>query len=181
MISHLFHIVYVTKLPTAIMVTLLLVIVWSIFGAVLYRKLRIVCAIAVILYTAIVLYATIFMRTRTVTAYDFIPFSSFQKAVEQREIYRSMLMNTILFVPLGLTLPFVFKGSTAKRILLTVLIGFVFSVCIEAAQYIFSIGQAETDDVICNTVGTALGSCSYLLALLWRKLIRKTGKGKTDE
>lgn len=158
--------------------TLLFMIVWSVFGAVLYRKIRIISAIIAILCVAILLYATVFMRTRTVTAYDFIPFSSFQKAVEQRELYRSMLMNTILFVPLGLTLPFVFKGNAAKRILLTILIGFILSVCIEAIQFAFSLGQAETDDVICNTVGTALGSCSYLLSLLWRKMIRKAGKGK---
>ncbi|MBK6087652.1 VanZ family protein [Ruminococcus difficilis] len=88
----------------------------------------------------------------------------------------------ILIFPLGLTLPFVFKGSTVKRILLAILIGFALSAMIEALQYFFSLGQSEADDVICNTVGTAFGSCSYLLSLLWRKMTLKLRKEvKSDE
>ena len=63
--------------------------------------------------------------------------------------------------------------------MLTIVVGFMFSVAIEALQYFFALGMAEADDVICNTVGTALGSCAYLLTLLWQKLFfNKKGRRK---
>lgn len=135
-------------------------------------------AILSIVCVAVILYATVISRGESSVGHDFTPFSSFQRAVEQPEMYRSMLMNVFLFEPLGLMLPFVIKGSTVKRILLTIVIGFALSVAIEASQYFFALGMAEADDVICNTVGAALGACAYLLTLLWRKLMSKS-KGRS--
>ena len=135
-------------------------------------------AILSIVCVVVILYATVISRGESSLGYDFTPFSSFQRAVEQPEMYRSMLMNVFLFEPLGLMLPFVIKGSTVKRILLTIVIGFALSVAIEASQYFFALGMAEADDVICNTVGAALGACAYLLTLLWRKLMSKS-KGRS--
>lgn len=160
----------------------IIMIAWSVFGALFYQRMRIISSVLAICIIAVILYLTIFSRTSGTRACDWIPFSSFQKAQVQPEFYRTMLMNTFLFFPLGLTLPFVFKGSTVKRILLAILIGFALSAMIEALQYFFSLGQSKSDDVICNTVGTAFGSCSYLLSLLWRKMTLKLRKGvKSDE
>ena len=64
-------------------------------------------------------------------------------------------------------------GSTGKRIIFTVFVGLLLSVAVEAIQYFGNLGMTETDDVICNTLGTAVGSCAYLLAMLWRKLREK--------
>lgn len=99
-------------------------------------------------------------------------FSSFSRVVGQPEIYRSMLMNVFLFFPLGLSLPSVFRkeSSVLKPILITVLFGLFLSVCIETIQYLLSIGLCETDDIICNTLGTAIGCCAHPLALLWSKI-----------
>jgi glycopeptide antibiotics resistance protein len=94
-------------------------------------------------------------------------------------MYRAMLMNVFLFVPLGLALPFIFGGKTGKRILLTLLVGLLLSVTVEAIQCFVKLGMTETDDVICNTLGTAIGSCAFLLTLLWRKLFNKTKERKT--
>ena len=160
---------------------LILLIIWSVFGALFYKRMRIIGVVFAVIFTAVIIYGTLLSRTEGVRAYDLIPFSSFKKAVEQPEFYRSMLMNVFLFMPLGFALPFVFSGSIMKRILPALLIGFLLSVFIEVMQYYFSLGQAETDDVICNTLGTALGSCAYLLSLLWRRLIQKIRKGKKSD
>lgn len=133
-----------------------------------------------IISIVVIVYATVFSRSGGARGYDLIPFSSFQRAIEQPEMYRSMLMNVFIFVPLGMSLVFVFRGSTFKRIMLTVLIGFLLSVLVEALQYFFSLGLAETDDVICNTVGTLIGSTAYPLSLLWRKLIQRLRKGSSN-
>ena len=37
------------------------------------------------------------------------------------------------------------------------MVGVIISIGIEGLQYFFCFGRAETDDVICNTFGCALG------------------------
>lgn len=93
-----------------------------------------------------------------------IPFHSFSEARIQPELYRSMLMNVFLFFPLGLTLPYALPEKWNKKVLLSILFAMVLSIGIEFAQYHFHLGRAETDDVICNTLGCAIGTISYLLA-----------------
>ena len=160
---------------------MILIIVWSLIGAVFYKHMRIISMIAAMIAIGAILYITVFSRGERGIGADFIPFSSFERAKIQPEMYRSMLMNVFLFVPLGMSLPFVFGGSTGKRILLTILIGLLLSMVFEAIQYFAHLGMTETDDVICNTVGTAIGSCTYLLALLWRKLFNKTKERRTSD
>ena len=83
-----------------------------------------------------------------------------------------LLLNILLFVPLGAALPFIYKKTTFIK---TVLIGFSLSLLIEFSQ--FFIGRAcEIDDLICNTLGAAVG---YLIYLLIGKLFPGfTEKGK---
>ena len=178
MFHSIFHQVYVSDLSTIVTAMLILPIIWSVFGALFYKRMRLIGTIFSIVCGAVILYATVISRGESSLGHDFTPFSSFQRAVEQPEMYRSMLMNVFLFEPMGLMLPFVIKGSTVKRILLTIVIGFALSVAIEASQYFFAVGMAEADDVICNTVGAALGACACLLTLLWRKL-RSKSKGRS--
>ncbi|MBR3289867.1 MAG: VanZ family protein [Clostridia bacterium] len=147
-----------------------LIVAWSGLSLLLQQHMRWLAVILALLSLAAIIYATLFSRTPMDAAIHPIPFSSFARATVRPELYRSMLMNVFLFVPLGLSLPFVLRGSTAKRILLTVLIGFLLSVSIETIQYLFSLGLAEADDVLCNTLGAAVGSTAYRLFLLWNKL-----------
>ena len=98
------------------------------------------------------------------------PFHSFIEAKTQPEIYRSMLMNVFLFFPLGLTLPFALPEKWNRNALLTVLFAFTLSFVIEFLQFHYYIGRAEVDDVICNTLGAAIGTLSYTLE---RKIFTK--------
>lgn len=114
----------------------------------------------------IILYATIL--TRTSGDYEFIltPFAALSAARQQPELYREMLMNVFLFFPLGLTLSNVLpqKWHRWLRIILTTLVGCALSAGIEYTQYRCALGLAETDDVICNTLGVFIGSTSLLIA-----------------
>ncbi len=56
-----------------------------------------------------------------------------------------------------------------------VLLGFLFSLLIEVLQYTFGTGVTETDDLILNTAGTAVGVCIYMLLM---RILR--GKRKAD-
>lgn len=174
-----FHRIYISDISTILIAIPILLLVWSVIGAVFYKYMRIIGAVMAVIAVVAILYVTVLSRGEKGAGSDFIPFSSFERAKIQPEMYRSMLMNVFLFVPLGLSLPYIFGGITGKRILLTILVGLLLSVTAEAIQYFAHLGMAETDDIICNTIGTAIGSCAYLLALLWRKLFKKAKERRT--
>lgn len=94
------------------------------------------------------------------------------------ERLRTLLMNGFLFEPLGLAMPELLPGSWSggKRFLLTVLAACFLSLCLEAAQYHWGLGRAETDDVMMNTLGAAFGS----LELFFRRKNRGGSKAKSE-
>lgn len=114
----------------------------------------------------IILYTTILTRTPGAPEAILTPFAALTAARVQPELYREMLMNVFLFFPLGLTLSNALpqKWHRWGRIILTTLIGCILSAGIEYAQYRCALGLAETDDVICNTLGAFIGSTSLLIA-----------------
>lgn len=122
--------------------------------------------VLVLLTTAAILYATLFSRSEGNTGLVLTPFAALAAARQQPELYREMLMNVFLFFPLGLTLSNALPRTWHRwlRIALTTLTGCVLSAGIEYAQYRFALGMAETDDVICNTLGAFVGASSLLLA-----------------
>lgn len=122
--------------------------------------------VLVLLMAAAILYATLFSRAEGSTGLILTPFASLTAARQQPELYREMLMNVFLFFPLGLTLSNALprKWHRWGRIILTTLIGCILSAGIEYAQYRYALGMAEVDDVICNTLGTFVGSTSLLVA-----------------
>lgn len=81
-----------------------------------------------------------------------------------------MLMNIFLFEPIGLSLPNILPKK-AHPVAATVIIAILSSVLIEAAQYCFCLGRCEIDDVIMNTLGTAIGGIAYGNRL--RKIIER--------
>ena len=116
--------------------------------------------------TLVILYTTILTRTPGGSEAILTPFASLIAARVQPELYREMLMNVFLFFPLGLTLSNALprKWHRWGKIILTTLIGCALSAGIEYAQYRYALGLAETDDVICNTLGAFLGAASLLVA-----------------
>ena len=122
--------------------------------------------VLVLLTTAAILYATLFSRSEGNTGLVLTPFAALAAARQQPELYREMLMNVFLFFPLGLTLSNALprRWHRWRRLALTTLTGCILSAGIEYAQYRFALGMAETDDVICNTLGAFVGASSLLLA-----------------
>ena len=159
--------IYAIPLHMVIFLMLALLIVWAMLS--LHqnqRKRSIINAVLCSITALTILYATIL--TRTPGNYEVIltPFATFAAARIQPEIYREMLMNVFLFFPLGLTLSNALPRRWHRwgRITLTTLVGCALSAGIEYTQYRCALGLAETDDVICNTLGAFLGSTSLLIA-----------------
>ncbi len=128
----------------------------------------------------IALYATVLSRTQGDYGVILTPFATFIAAKQQPELYREMLMNVFLFLPIGLTLSNALpqKWHLWLRIGFTTFIGCVISAGIECAQYNYALGIAEVDDVICNTLGTFIGSTSLLIACV-AKAVREKIRTRT--
>lgn len=159
--------IYALPLHMVIILMLALLIVWAMLSLHKNQKKRTIINLVLCSITALtILYATIL--TRTPGDYELIltPFATFTAALQQPELYRAMLMNVFLFFPLGLTLSNALprKWHRWLRIILTTLVGCALSAGIEYAQYRCALGLAETDDVICNTLGAFLGATSLLAA-----------------
>ena len=65
-----------------------------------------------------------------------------------------IILNVLLYVPLGYLLPRLFPGLKIWQV---ILIGLCCSAATEAIQYVFQMGWCETDDAIHNTLGAAIG------------------------
>ena len=159
--------IYALPLHMVIILMLALLIVWAMLSLHKNQKKRSIINAALSSITAlIILYATILTRTPGVPEAVLAPFASLTAARQQPELYREMLMNVFLFFPLGLTLSNALprKWHRWGRIILTTLVGCALSAGIEYAQYRYALGLAETDDVICNTMGAFLGAASLLAA-----------------
>lgn len=84
------------------------------------------------------------------------------------------IMNTIMFVPVGVLLGCAFRSMTWWKVLL---IGCGMSVMIEAMQYFFQRGVAEVDDVMHNVTGCLVGYGIYSLV---RYGYERIGKRSVD-
>lgn len=73
------------------------------------------------------------------------------------------LLNIAMFLPLGILLPLAVKPF--RRWYWMLAAGTGTSLVIETLQYILCRGQADVDDLICNTLGAMLGYCVSLLFL----------------
>ena len=168
----LFLFIYRQPLQRILLWMLLLIFLWAYFG---YRengslRWKLVNFILFAGTAAAIFYMTVYARGEGAGEVVLVPFQSFQEAKIQPELYRSMLMNVFLFVPIGLSLPFVLgKGRIPE--FFTVLAALAFTAGIEYLQYRYALGRCEVDDIIMNTVGAALGTMAHCLFRNWERLI----------
>lgn len=96
---------------------------------------------------------------------ELTPFHTFTTMSYNNEAIRTLLMNVVLFLPLGLTLPYIFEyiSNDRRRWLYCFTVGGCISVGVEVLQYYLAIGLAETDDIICNLLGCGLGILANVL------------------
>ena len=158
------HSIYALPLPFVLFAMAFGVLVWAFLAERISEKLqKPVNAVLAVLAVLAVIYVTLFRRQSGKGEVFLMPFHSFAEARAQKEMYRSMLMNVFLFTPLGVTLPFALPKKIRHPVGLTVFAAALFSVGIEAVQYCEHLGRCETDDVIMNVLGAAIGCLSFIL------------------
>lgn len=87
------------------------------------------------------------------------------------QVWLNPLLNIAMFLPLGVLLPLAVKRFQRWYWMLAA--GAGISLVIEGLQHFLSRGQADVDDLICNTLGAMLGYC---LVMLFLSLKRKRWK-----
>ena len=92
-----------------------------------------------------------------------------------RDIFNGIVYNILLFIPLGYLLS-CWRGWGYGRVLPA---AFLFSLCIESAQYAFRLGWFDGEDIVTNVSGAAIGTAVYRLTMKrWARPIRKNRSEK---
>ena len=178
------HFIYTQPLIRVILAMVITIAIWGYARTRLYgKRWNIANALLACGMVAAILGITIFGRTAGERTLILKPFASLAVARTQSEAYRELLMNVFLFFPLGLTLSNALPQRWGRwlRIVITVIAGLLLSAGIEYTQYRFALGVAETDDVICNTLGTVIGSASLIIAHGIEKYKEKTTKHDSNK
>ena len=98
-------------------------------------------------------------------AYNLVPFKEIRRfivywhVVGIRSFLRNIVGNVVGFMPFGFFLPVISRRS--RHWYNTVLLSFLFSLCIETVQLIWKVGSFDVDDMILNTLGGLLGFVFY--------------------
>ena len=87
-------------------------------------------------------------------------------------LFYNVIGNCIWFVPLGMLLPAIYR-SYRKHMGRVVFIGLVVSTTIEILQFVFCTGVTDIDDVIFNTIGTAIGYILWILFDITRNVFKR--------
>ena len=161
----IFHFVYIQPLHRIVIFMILAAAMWGYLGNREQgsRRWRIINAVILVGILAAIFYMTVYTRQESAAEAVFVPFQSFRDARIQPELYRTMLMNVLLFFPIGLTLPFVLRIRRLS-VPVTVIAALLLSTGIEYLQYRYHLGRCEVDDVIMNTLGALAGCAAYWIS-----------------
>ena len=91
--------------------------------------------------------------------------------------FKNTILNIILFVPLGIMLPFLWKKYNTLKA--TAVFGFMMSLSIELLQ-LFTYRATDINDLIANTLGTVLGYFFFRMISYLAPSVRNDAKRKTE-
>lgn len=79
--------------------------------------------------------------------------------------------NIVLFLPLGFLIANMLRGRARFPVFETILLSFLVSLSIEVTQFAFALGYSDTDDLLFNTIGGAIGATlAARMGPRWRAL-----------
>lgn len=89
---------------------------------------------------------------------------------------RNLILNILMFVPLGIMLPLLFKKC--EKFYITYFLGLCMTIFIEVLQLISKRGIFEIDDIINNALGCMIGYGTIMIFLLFSKRNKGSLKSK---
>ena len=127
-----------------------------------------ICRVLFAVYLAVFLWLAVFSRNMGEgRILRLTPFAGYLQVLINYatfDVLKQIFENILVFIPFGVLFCQSVKLKKDRRFYLKgAAAGAVFSIAVETVQYIFSIGFAETDDVINNTFGCVIGCGIYSL------------------
>lgn len=126
----------------------------------------------------------LFRKVNTLNPIKLEPLWSYRKALQlyggiaisHSGLLKQIILNILLYIPMGYLLPFVWPGLRRRGSEVTfswrvVLIGCLSSLCTELTQLVFRIGWFELDDILNNTLGCLIGY--VLFEMIYRRRDRR--------
>lgn len=109
---------------------------------------------------------------------NYVPFVNFSNFKTAEETLWNVGGNVVMFIPLGVVLPFVYKSRRSfGKVVAT---GALISLCVETIQLLFASRTTDIDDLILNTLGVMIGYGIYALSKSrGRQAADASGEGKT--
>lgn len=173
-----FRFIYAQNLIFVVFIIAIAVVIWAYIASNVKKNKMFFTIVNVFVFASIVvvvIYRTLISRAPTYSNVEFVPFKHFFTNEDYKAVIRSFFMNVFLFTPLGISMPYVLSKNSRKwPVFVTVVFAFILSVGIEFLQYYYHFGRCETDDVIANTLGAAVGTLSYCFYV---KILKNREKG----
>ncbi|KOY84039.1 VanZ family protein [Lysinibacillus macroides] len=101
---------------------------------------------------------------------NFVPFETILRYINYSHYFNwdivliNLLGNLLIFTPMGFLLPLLSKKF--RKAWSVIGLGFLSSLAVETIQFIFTVGSADIDDLILNTMGAWLGFIAYKSILI---------------
>ncbi|WP_145048393.1 VanZ family protein [Paenibacillus xylanexedens] len=127
------------------------------------RQCKIIMAVFTVIYV-LFMGNLLFFKGRTVGLsyqYNWMPFETIRPLLLEREKYtteawvKNLFGNIVLFIPLGVCIPVLFRKCRSFLKLTVNVILILFAV--ELTQLVTRVGTFDVDDIILNTVGAWIG------------------------
>ncbi len=126
------------------------------------RTTRLAAGLILVVWVLILLWLTLLGRQSADRACYLIPLQSTIDILTYspwHEIVYLLGGNIAWFIPIGLLLP----AAICIKPWQAILCGAGLSILIEGSQYLFSVGVTDIDDLLLNTLGTAIGVLLYYI------------------
>lgn len=163
-------------------VAIFTVVLFSFMHFIIYKKCmkgtkqlrveKVVLCSTFIIYLVVVLGATLLRPGYMESAFYWRIFSSYKAAWVSGSYteWRNLILNIMMFVPLGIYIPIVFQRL--NKFYKVYLVGLLLSVSIEIIQWKVGSGVGEMDDIFNNTLGTMIGYGIFVL--IYRVVMGRT-------
>ena len=102
------------------------------------RAFRVLCGMIAAVTVIGILCITVLFRSEQESGLILRPFAVFALAAQYSDVYNQMVLNVMLFVPLGMALPSVWPKRRKHPLVMTMLSGVSLSVLVEILQWLLS-------------------------------------------
>lgn len=134
-----------------------------------FRRLNKTVLVLFVLFLLMVSYITIFSRSERSSTVILVSFDSIQEAIQRRSLepLEHLMMNVVMFIPLGALFALLDPGHTDKwRYVLP--LGLILTTVIETTQLLLRLGHCDLEDLFANTLGACIGLLLVKIYLRFR-------------